>query len=536
MGRPTTMAVFVAGGVLLAIASCRTPTKVTLVVSTDVVCADLRGVGIAVGEPASLETAPATTTTEQCAPGGDIGTLVIVPSGGAEDKFGVRVVAGVGKSPEDCVQSGYKGGCIVARRSMNFLPHTELTLPIPLTIDCLDVACDATHTCVNGACVPAEIIDPSTCVGPAGCALLPTGSGPGGGGGSGGSGGTGGIAGSAGDGGGGTGGGTVCTPPTADCDADPGCETDLDTDATSCGACGHDCLGGECVGAMCQPVVLGTAPDSPRHVVVDATNLYFATSGPVSGIWKVPLDGSAAPALLAGQQAFPGCLVLDGPSQSLYWANYENAGAVRRFQLPAGPLQQVAPANNGKAVAVDGPDLFFLETAGTGAMLTAPIDGSALPTVLAPSISWPWAIVVDDGNIYVGTNTGNGSIFVMPRQGGAMMPLAPAKFDYGLAVDATDVFYSENDAVSQVSKAGGTPVPLGSSAHPYALAIDATRVYWTSNSDGEVLMAPKGGATPATTIATGQANVYGIAVDANAVYWANNEPGGAVVKLAKPLP
>ena len=124
----------------------------------------------------------------------------------------------------------------------------------------------------------------------------------------------------------------------------------------------------------------------------------------------------------------------------------------------------------------------------------------------------------------------------MPRQGGPITPLAPAKFDYGLAVDATDVFYSENDGVNRVPKAGGTPVSLGSSAHPYALAIDATRIYWTSNSDGMVLMAPKAGGVPATTIATGQSNVYGIAVDANAVYWANNEPGGAVVKLAKPLP
>jgi hypothetical protein len=56
----------------------------------------------------------------------------------------------------------------------------------------------------------------------------------------------------------------VCLAGFGDCDdnLDNGCESDLRSSSTSCGACGHDCLGGGCVEARCQPVALSTLEDN----------------------------------------------------------------------------------------------------------------------------------------------------------------------------------------------------------------------------------------------------------------------------------
>jgi hypothetical protein len=88
-----------------------------------------------------------------------------------------------------------------------------------------------------------------------------------------------------------------CAAGTADCNADPsdGCEATLDSSADHCGECDHSCLGGECMGALCQPLrltpVTGFAADG---LVVDATHVYYVTqvidTGEVSRVSKLGGD------------------------------------------------------------------------------------------------------------------------------------------------------------------------------------------------------------------------------------------------------
>ncbi len=110
--------------------------------------------GIAVyvgGVDSNLENkAPALTSTS-CDRNGQIGSLVIVPSGSKDDEIGLRVVAGIGQNPEDCATHQYNG-CIVARRSLRFSPHSTIDIDITLTGDCRGVGCDTAHTCVDGTC------------------------------------------------------------------------------------------------------------------------------------------------------------------------------------------------------------------------------------------------------------------------------------------------------------------------------------------------------------------------------------------------
>jgi hypothetical protein len=132
--------------------------------TTDVPCGDLREASITVGSLDALEARPPLATGTACDPTtGTIGTLVLVPSGAKDAEFAVRVVVGIGDSADGCAASHYVGGCIVARRVMRFVPGTPLELPIAMRLDCKDVPCGLTETCVNGSCVSARVPDPAAC-------------------------------------------------------------------------------------------------------------------------------------------------------------------------------------------------------------------------------------------------------------------------------------------------------------------------------------------------------------------------------------
>ncbi len=149
-------------------AACRTPTAVTVHVFTDVPCDKLRGVVVAAASPSEYESVPAAGRSQRCEPTdtglNDLGTIVLVPRSAEDDRIGIRAVLGANRDAEACsAADGYKG-CIVARRLLHYLPHTELTVRSVLRQDCTDVACDALSTCVDKTCGPAEI-DPGKCKG-----------------------------------------------------------------------------------------------------------------------------------------------------------------------------------------------------------------------------------------------------------------------------------------------------------------------------------------------------------------------------------
>lgn len=168
--QPKRAALFAAWiGISAAATGCRTPTSITLSITTDVQCKDLHGVAIVSGSRDTTETAPPATTTTQCADQGDgtsrIGTLVVVPSSATDAEIAVRIVAGVDRPVEECSASTSYAGCIVARRWLRFEPHTELTLPIELHLDCKSVACNATSTCVHAGCQSPVVTNPGSCSG-----------------------------------------------------------------------------------------------------------------------------------------------------------------------------------------------------------------------------------------------------------------------------------------------------------------------------------------------------------------------------------
>ncbi len=162
--------------------ACLAPTQVTLVLKTDVPCAELTGVSVTIGSGDETETKPAATVTTSCAASGAVGSIVLVPSSSdREAEFTVKVVAGRNTPVDGCVAPAYgkdlpsdpaapmAKGCIVARRSLRFIDHEPLTLAIDLRGSCLGEPCTPGNTCAAGGCVPASIGDPKACASGDGC-------------------------------------------------------------------------------------------------------------------------------------------------------------------------------------------------------------------------------------------------------------------------------------------------------------------------------------------------------------------------------
>ena len=154
MRRRSALGAFVLAACTLS--DCLDPTEIVVKISTDVACAVVQqnGVAIAVGPPGQ-DTTGVVTKAMACDDGG-VGTLVLTPSHGIDDEVGIRVMLARSAQSDTCAGPSFSG-CIVARRSLRYISHTPLELPIELTQDCFDTPCDPSSTCVAAQCVDAGV-------------------------------------------------------------------------------------------------------------------------------------------------------------------------------------------------------------------------------------------------------------------------------------------------------------------------------------------------------------------------------------------
>ncbi len=158
--------------------ACRTPTEITIELSTDAKCPSsaesgdhLVGAGIVAGPKSALNKLSVSGETATCTAGAGtnaIGTLVIYPQNENDSSVDVLVAAGVKNvrgeqlSVDECLSKAQSGTmakgdpCIIARRRLGFVAHTQLRLPIELETQCTGVVCDAESTCSNGTCTKIE--------------------------------------------------------------------------------------------------------------------------------------------------------------------------------------------------------------------------------------------------------------------------------------------------------------------------------------------------------------------------------------------
>jgi hypothetical protein len=305
----------------------------------------------------------------------------------------------------------------------------------------------------------------------------------------------------------------ACKAGFAHCGASPasgGCETDLQTNAESCGACGHSCLGGQCVGGKCQPFQLASA-SRPNGVAVDATNVYF-TFPSVPAIQSVGRDGTCTPASpcpkdFAGaalddpltQIRGPSAIVSDGTS--VWWTNQAN-GTLGRRAAGGGAITNWGPARSTEPG--------YLALAGG-------------------KIWWTNAFASAEPTFHVYRSDLDGSNVTGVAQ--YTNPATSFFGDGGITADASHVYWaSEKSGVYMAAFAdapcveGSTCKPVyttGGASAPYGVAVDDTFVYWTEPASGTIRRAPKAGTGASVQVATGQDMPKAIAAMGGFVYWGN---------------
>ncbi|MDI1483387.1 SBBP repeat-containing protein [Polyangium sp. y55x31] len=138
---------------------CLDPTEVFVEISTNSSCGDLDSTGITAGLLGEIETRPYGTTTSLCENNGEVGSIVLLPpEGERKAPFAFKVVGSLGAPVERaCVAPTYGPGCIVARRSMRFVPHNSFRVPVRLSQACAGVLCPEDETCVDGTCQSAAV-------------------------------------------------------------------------------------------------------------------------------------------------------------------------------------------------------------------------------------------------------------------------------------------------------------------------------------------------------------------------------------------
>ncbi len=145
-------------------ASCREPTSIVIEARTNVRPSE---VGFAVGTPSEGDDLKVVAITTNVAQGGDIGSLVVVPRRSETATVSIKVVAALIGRVEACTSRDGYFGCIVARRTIRYVPNERLRLPVFLSEACANVPCDAKSTCVEGQCVSSEVpCDGATCAEP----------------------------------------------------------------------------------------------------------------------------------------------------------------------------------------------------------------------------------------------------------------------------------------------------------------------------------------------------------------------------------
>lgn len=331
------------------------------------------------------------------------------------------------------------------------------------------------------------------------------------------------------------------------------CEgVEFDIDPKNCGACGHDCLGGECTMATCQPITIEPGPTGSftrsMSIAVDSEYVYWG--GDNARVARKKLNGSGQVEVFVpgGTDEFAYDMVVT--SAGLFWSNDWTQQGLRKCSLDGckgGPTTAAATGLDLRALiheqATDSlywtqPDSIWTQSLPRGLPIkaTAAVEAS------------PYLLTVDEKFFYWAEyNSTSKRASIYKRQRGlsnaSPIPLAVGR----LSVEAIAVFGSTLFEVESSAESGSTlrgiPLPNGvadaeppllvpSSGGVYEMTSDSSGVYWTSRGGVHSVKAcrsAKCAGGPSVLALTQEP--WGITTDRDAVYWVTES--GAVMKVAK---
>ncbi|HEY8088466.1 MAG TPA: hypothetical protein VIF09_11490 [Polyangiaceae bacterium] len=337
---------------------------------------------------------------------------------------------------------------------------------------------------------------------------------------------------------------------------------DLQSEASSCGRCGHDCGGGACDAGTCQPVTLASGLDSPRALTVSGSTVYFTTHGSSGYVASCPTTGCGSnPTVLTKGLALGAGIAVSGTS--IFFAAFGNSqgdggyagnGAFSCSTMGCAQATPLASSpGNPVGITTDGAFVYWNDSS-LGQILSCAAGGcGGVPTVITSGQSSPWyGVAVDASSAYVyWTGRGDGTVdrCDLPACAKGALPIATGRAGpFDLAVDATSVYFTSYDPNSPMNPASGTVescavtgcsgghvIFAGQQVTPVGIAVDDSAVYWANNGDGTIASCPKSGCPSAgpMQLAASQSGPFLVALDTGFVYWTNTS-GGTVMRVAKP--
>lgn len=267
-----------------------------------------------------------------------------------------------------------------------------------------------------------------------------------------------------------------------------------------------------------SPTTLASAQKMTNSFTLDSENVYWTTydkqlgGSTVSAVMKMPRDGGTpstlasftwtdtADAPTAGQEVVATSLRgLAVRASSVYFIALEAPGPAATppyrpirevLTVPSeGGAVSIVVSDLGDSIAVDEENVFgFRESPGSlSDLVKVPLDGGALMTLAESTKIVPADITVDTTHVYwstIGATAGSSTISSVPLEGGTPTKLAPGgNSGANIAIDATSVYYVQDDAIFKVPLEGGTPTILAANQEgAWAIAVDDTSVYWSKTT------------------------------------------------------
>lgn len=276
--------------------------------------------------------------------------------------------------------------------------------------------------------------------------------------------------------------------PDAPVSPDSGCG-DLQKDPKNCGVCGHDCLGGTCTNAACDPAPLASAQVAPGSIAVDAAHVYWIVNGSIQRTALATSGGVEA--VGKGTLAGLGFLTVDGANLVAVAPNLSTSADV--YTIASSEVSgTVAPSltasfagGAASAFGLDATHLFLFQTGagvsgcgGGRCLIVSSRDGSSATKL------WTSSVAADRVSVQ------GGRAFLL--SGDTVSSIAPPE------VSPT--------VLAKLPAAGGD------------IAADATQVYATVPSLGSIVGLPRGGG-PVTTLAVTQATPRLLTAGAGWLAW-----------------